>query len=49
MAITRFARFLADVGVEHIDQIDRAVLERYLADLRDRALIHSGAAATSAC
>ncbi len=31
--ITRFARFLASVGVERINQIDRAVLERYLADL----------------
>jgi integrase/ferredoxin len=34
LAITRFARFLADVGVEGIDEIDRSLLERYLADLR---------------
>ena len=34
VVLTRFARFLADIGVERIDQIDRPVLERYLADLR---------------
>jgi integrase len=34
VVITRFARFLANIGVERIDQIDRSVLERYLADLR---------------
>ena len=34
VVITRFAGFLADIGVERIDQIDRSVLERYLADLR---------------
>jgi integrase len=34
VVLTRFARFLADIGVERIDQIDRSVLERYLADLR---------------
>ena len=33
VAITRFARFLAEVGVERIDQVDRRLLERYLADL----------------
>lgn len=32
-AITHFARFLDHVGVERIEQIDRAMLERYLADL----------------
>lgn len=32
-AITRFARFLAAVGVERVTGIDRAVLEHYLADL----------------
>lgn len=32
-AITRFARFLAAVGVEEVTGIDRTVLERYLADL----------------
>jgi integrase len=31
--ITRFARFLACTGIERISEIDRAVLERYLADL----------------
>ena len=34
VVITRFARFLADIGIDRIDQIDRSVLERYLADLR---------------
>jgi hypothetical protein len=34
VVITRFAGFLADIGVERIDQIDRSVLKRYLADLR---------------
>jgi integrase len=34
VVLTRFARFLADIGVERIDQINRSVLERYLADLR---------------
>jgi len=34
LAITRFARFLADIGVQRIGEIDRAVLERYLGDLR---------------
>jgi integrase len=33
VVITRFAGFLADIGVERIDQIDRSVLERYLAHL----------------
>jgi hypothetical protein len=33
VAITRFARFLADIGIERIDQVDRPVLESYLADL----------------
>lgn len=32
-AATRFSRFLAAIGVNDIDQVDRAVLERYLADL----------------
>jgi integrase len=31
--ITRFAGFLASIGIERISQIDRSVLERYLADL----------------
>src|SRR5205807_1358729 len=31
--ITRFARFLARTGIEAITEIDRPVLERYLADL----------------
>jgi integrase len=31
--ITRFAGFLDTIGVERIDQLDRPVLERYLADL----------------
>ena len=34
VVITRFARFLADIGINGIDRIDRPVLERYLADLR---------------
>jgi integrase len=34
LAITRFARFLAEIGVEQITEIDRSVLERYLAHLR---------------
>ena len=38
VVLTRFARFLADIGVESIDQIDRPVLERYLADLRGDSL-----------
>lgn len=33
VAITRFARFLAEIGIDQIDQVDRPVLERYLADL----------------
>ncbi|HYB39094.1 MAG TPA: hypothetical protein VEF72_27475 [Mycobacterium sp.] len=33
MAITRFSQFLTTVGVEHIGQLDRGLLERYLADL----------------
>jgi len=33
LVISRFAGFLTDIGVERIDQIDRAVLERYLAHL----------------
>ncbi len=32
--ITRFAQFLDKVGVEQITELDRLVLERYLADLR---------------
>lgn len=32
-AATRFSRFLTSIGVKDIDAIDRAVLERYLADL----------------
>ena len=42
LVITRFAGFLAHIGVERIDQIDRAVLERYLAQL------HADLAFTSA-
>ena len=34
VALTRFAGFLADIGVESIDRVNRPVLERYLADLR---------------
>jgi integrase len=33
VAISRFSRFLAAVGIEHIEQLDRQLLERYLADL----------------
>lgn len=40
LAITRFARFLSTIGIEDIDQLDRSVLERYLADLRNE---HGGA------
>jgi len=32
-AVTRFALFLSTVAIEHADQLDRAVLERYLAHL----------------
>lgn len=38
VVLTRFSGFLAGIGVEHIDQIDRSVLERYLADLRGGSL-----------
>ena len=38
VVLTRFAGFLADIGVERIDGIDRSVLERYLADLRGDSL-----------
>ena len=34
VVITRFARFLANIRIDRIDEIDRSVLERYLADLR---------------
>jgi len=34
-AATRFSRFLTSVGIGDINQIDRAVLERYLADLHN--------------
>ena len=34
VVITRFARFLANIGITGIDRIDRWLLERYLADLR---------------
>lgn len=34
LTVTRFARFLTAIGVECIEQLDRSVLERYLADLR---------------
>lgn len=34
VVITRFARFLANIGITEIDRIDRSLLERYLADLR---------------
>jgi integrase len=33
LAIARFAQFLTVTGVDRIEQIDRALLERYLADL----------------
>src|SRR5439155_17372081 len=39
-AITRFARFLTRTGIERITQIDRAVLERYLADLHTEMAGH---------
>lgn len=38
VVLTRFAGFLADIGVERIERIDRPVLERYLADLRGDSL-----------
>ncbi len=38
LVLTRFSGFLADIGVEHIERIDRPVLERYLADLRGDSL-----------
>jgi integrase/ferredoxin len=38
VVLTRFAGFLADIGVERIDGIDRSLLERYLADLRGDSL-----------
>ncbi len=38
VVLTRFAGFLAAIGVERIDQVDRLVLERYLADLRGDSL-----------
>ena len=38
--ITRFARFLTRTGIERITQIDRAVLERYLADLHTEMAGH---------
>ena len=34
VVLTRFAQFLAAIGIESIERIDRPVLERYLADLR---------------
>ena len=34
VVITRFAGFLADIGIDRIEQVDRPVLERYLAHLR---------------
>ncbi len=33
VVLTRFAQFLAAIGIESIERIDRPVLERYLADL----------------
>ena len=33
VAISRFSRFLAEIGIDHIEQLDRQLLERYLADL----------------
>ncbi|PJE17466.1 MAG: transposase [Mycobacterium sp.] len=38
VVVTRFAGFLADIGVERIEHVDRSVLERYLADLRGGSL-----------
>jgi len=38
VVLTRFAGFLAVIGVERIEQVDRSVLERYLADLRSDSL-----------
>ena len=32
LAITRFARLLADVGIDGIEQIDRGMMQRYLAN-----------------
>ena len=49
VVITRFARFLADIGIDRIDQIDRSLLERYLADLRGDPSAPNVAAPTSAC
>ena len=48
VAITRFSQFLTTVDVEYIDQLDRGLLERYLADL-DANAIRSGAAPISVC
>ncbi len=38
VVLTRFARFLTDIGIDRPEQIDRAVLERYLADLRSERI-----------
>lgn len=38
VALTRFAGYLADIGVESIDRINRPVLERYLANLRSDSI-----------
>jgi integrase len=38
VVITRFSQFLTAVGVEHIGQLDRGLLERYLADLGTNAI-----------
>ncbi|MGW3737173.1 tyrosine-type recombinase/integrase [Streptomyces sp. NPDC005148] len=37
-AVARFSAFLAVIGVNSLSQVDRSVLERYLADLRAEAL-----------
>jgi hypothetical protein len=43
LAIARFAQFLAAAGVDRIELIDRALLERYLADLhREFSPQHQG-------
>ncbi|ART74434.1 integrase (plasmid) [Mycobacterium dioxanotrophicus] len=38
LAITRFSAFLSRTGVERIDQLDRPLLEHYLADLSELSI-----------
>ena len=38
LAITRFSAFLSHTGVERIDQLDRPLLEHYLADLSELSI-----------